>query len=73
MRYHLLATGHIIQMGHFPTNDIIAEMSNPGPVGVDTGFVFKAADSGQSIRVIAHKGEERAHAIARVKARHGNR
>jgi len=49
----------------------IAEMSNPGPIGKDTGVEFVSPKTGQRIRVIAHANESMQHAVTRVKARHG--
>lgn len=51
------------------TNNTVAYLSNPGPVGQDTGYEFTS--KGQTIRVIAKKGESRSAAIKRVRARHG--
>lgn len=50
--------------------DVIAECSNPGPIGRDTGYTF-TNKSGQMIRVIAQEGEPRATAIKRVRKNHG--
>jgi hypothetical protein len=49
---------------------VIVESSNPGPVGIDTGYVFKSPTTGDMIRVIAKVGESRDDAIRRVTARH---
>jgi hypothetical protein len=50
---------------------VVAETSNPGPVGRDTGYVFYSPRSRHQVRVIARAGEKRETAIARVRARHG--
>lgn len=50
---------------------VIAEASNPGQVGIDTGHVFRSPRTNQLVRVIAHVGEPRSTAIARVTRRHG--
>lgn len=50
---------------------IVAEASNPGPVGMDTGYSFVSPSSGQRVRVIAHDGESRESAIRKVRSRHG--
>lgn len=50
---------------------IVAEASNPGPLGVDTGVVFRSPRTGQQVRVIARVGERTTDAVARVKHRHG--
>jgi len=47
------------------------ESSNPGPVGMDTGYEFTSPKTGSKIRVIAKTGEDRASAIARVRRNHG--
>jgi len=48
----------------------IIESSNPGPVGLDTGYEFKDPKTGQTIRVLRRKGESRKHAIERVRKNH---
>jgi hypothetical protein len=48
-----------------------AEMSNPGTVGLDTGYEFKSPRTGGTVRVIARVGEDRSSAIRRVRAHHG--
>lgn len=50
--------------------EIIAEMSNPGPVGRLVGYV-RSKRTGGKIAVIAKHGEAGKHAMARVAARHG--
>lgn len=50
---------------------VVIEASNPGPVGVDTGEVFRSNRTGQLVRVVAKVGERKQDAVARVKARHG--
>lgn len=50
--------------------EIIIETSNPGPIGTVAGS-FKSPRTGQTIVAMAKKGESKAHAIARVRARHG--
>jgi len=50
---------------------VIAETSNPGPVGEDTGHEFEDPATGAKIRVIARIGESKDDAIKRVHAHHG--
>lgn len=50
---------------------VIAETSNPGPVGKDTGHVFWSPRTKTKIRVIAKQGETDADAIRRVRGNHG--
>lgn len=49
----------------------MAELSNPGAVGVDTGKGFDSPKTGGPVRVIAKVGEDPADAVARVAERHG--
>jgi hypothetical protein len=62
----------ILDTGFSATGDDLDEApicwsTNPGPVGQDTGFVFKARKlGGAPVRVIAKLGESREHAIERV-------
>jgi hypothetical protein len=57
--------------GEQPTLGVgVAETSNPGPVGVDTGYTFTSCRTGEPIRVIARFGESREDAIARVRRNH---
>jgi hypothetical protein len=50
--------------------DEIIETSNPGVVGRVAGR-FRSPRTGQMITVMSKEGESNAHALARVKARHG--
>lgn len=49
----------------------LAEASNPGVLGVDTGYEFTSPKTNRKTRVIAKQGEPRDEAIARVRANHG--
>lgn len=49
----------------------IIETSNPGPQGEDTGHEFIDPKTGQTIRVMAKKGEPHTEAITRVRSAHG--
>jgi hypothetical protein len=60
-----------VLLSHDNSATVICEMSNPGPVGQDTGYVFKDPKTGETIRVVAQVGESREDAIARVRERHG--
>jgi hypothetical protein len=50
---------------------VVAEKSNPGPVGQDTGYSFEDPKTGQTIEVIAEVGENHDEAIKRVREAHG--
>lgn len=54
-----------------PLWEVVAEKSNPGPVGFDTGYVFNDPVTGQPIRVIAEIGQSREDAITETRCNHG--
>jgi hypothetical protein len=49
----------------------VAELSNPGPVGKDTGYEFKDPKTGEQIHVIAEVGQTRDEAITETRENHG--
>jgi hypothetical protein len=54
-----------------PYWETVAEKSNPGPVGVDTGYVFNDPVTHQPVRVIAEVGQSRGDAIRETRMNHG--